>query len=76
MSSCVHVMAQSIPSVFIPPPPPPGHLSSICGAGRFIKKTHAGALNSVQMPHRGTIPKFHFPANKLQMPNLWESVKI
>ena len=26
--------------------------------------------------HPGTIPKFHFPANKLQMPYLWESVKI
>ena len=55
---------------------PPGDLSSICGAGRFIKKAHAGAFKSVQMPHPETIPKFHFPANKLQMPNLLESVII
>ena len=62
----------------LPPAPPPltrVFVEHLWG-GRFIKKTHAEALKSVKMPHPGTISKFHFPANKLQMPNLWESVKI
>ena len=38
-------------------------------------RTHRG-LEKCANAHPGTIPKLHFPVNKLQMPYLWESVKI
>ena len=85
ISSCVFAMAQSIPNV--PIPPPPGHLSGfVIFVWKSCKCPTVGLGGSFKTPtqrfkksanaYPGTIPKFHFPANKLQMPHLWESVKI
>ena len=69
------------------PSPPPGHLSGfVIFVWKSCKCPTVGLGGSFKTPtqrfkksanaYPGTIPKFHFPAIKLQMPHLWESVKI
>ena len=81
--TCLFLMAQSIPSIHMPPPPP-RHLPDIGhfvleklqmphgGAGRSYNNCTVGLKNRVQIPHSGTTPKLYFPVNKLQIPYLWE----
>ena len=69
----VLIMAESIPSVSIPPPPGGAfvaHLSFCFGKAAnapwlgqmFIEKPTAGLKNRVQIHDPGTTPKLHFPA--------------
>ena len=71
----VLIMAESIPSVSIPPPRGGGgafvgHLSFCFGKAAnaprsgqmFIEKPTVGLKNRVQIPNPGTTPKLHFPA--------------
>ena len=73
----VFIMAESIPSVSIPPPRGGGgggafvgHLSFCFGKAAnapqsgwmFIEKPTVGLKNRVQIPDPWTTPKLHFPA--------------
>ena len=79
----LNVMAQSIPSIPIPPPP---HPLGICKAfiiflvggklqmpqgvlgGSYKNPTVGLKKVRMQVPHLGTTTTLHFPVNELQMP--------